>query len=65
MLLPDDITYEIDRARRQAQAVTIYLKQHQDHLVSARMLERKIQSIRHYIQYLETQYHIQEKLDQD
>lgn len=53
MILPSDITYEIDRARRQAQAVAICLKQHQDRPASAGMLLRKIHAIQQYIRYLE------------
>ena len=64
MILPDDVSYEIDRAQRQAQAVAIYLDQ-QDHCVARRMLEHKIRAIHTYIQYLEAQQHDQEKSDQD
>jgi hypothetical protein len=64
IFLPDDVTYEIDRAQRQAEAVVIYLGQ-QDQPVARRMLEHKIQALRHYIQYLEACQHDQEKTDQD
>ena len=64
MILPDDVAYEIGRAQRQAEAVAIYLRQ-QDHCVTRRMLEHKIESIHTYIQYLEACQHDQEKTDQD
>ena len=61
--LPDDVTYEIDRAQRQAEAVAIYLRQ-QDHCVARRMLEHKIEAINTYIQYLEA-HNDQEKSSED
>jgi hypothetical protein len=64
MILPDDVTYEIDRAQRQAQAVVIYLGQ-QDHCMARRMLEHKIETIHTYIQYLEAHQYDQEKSRQD
>jgi len=63
MILPDDVAYEIGRAQRQAQAVTIYLRQ-QDHTVARRMLEHKIRAIHTYIQYLEA-HNDQEKSSED
>jgi len=63
MILPDDVTYEVRRAQRQAEAVAIYLRQ-QDHSVARRMLEHKIQAIHTYIQYLEA-YNDQEKASED
>jgi hypothetical protein len=65
VILPDDVTYEIGRAQRQAEAVAICLEQHQDHPVSARMLRHKIQAIHTYIQYLEARQNDQEESDQD
>ena len=65
MILPDDVAYEIGRAQRQAEAVAIYLDQQHSHPVNSRMLEHKIQALRHYIQYLEASQHDQEKTDQD
>ncbi len=65
MILPDDVAYEIGRAQRQAEAVKIYLDQQHSHPVNGRMLEHKIQALRHYIQYLEASQHDQEKTDQD
>jgi hypothetical protein len=63
MILPDDVTYEISRARRQAEAVAIYLDQ-QDHSVARRMLKHKIRAIQHYIQHLEA-HNDQEKSSED
>ena len=63
MILPDDVTYEIGRAQRQAEAVAIYLDQ-QDRPIARRMLEHKIESIHTYIQYLEA-HNGQEESDQD
>ena len=65
MILPDDVAYEIGRAQRQAEAVEIYLDQQHSHPVNGRMLEHKIQALRHYIQYLEACQHDQEKTHQD
>ena len=65
MILPDDVAYEIRKAQQQAEAVEIYLDQQHSHPVNGRMLEHKIQALRHYIQYLEACQHDQEKTDQD
>jgi hypothetical protein len=65
VILPDDVAYEIRKAQRQAEAVEIYLDQQHSHPVNGRMLEHKIQALRHYIQYLEACQHDQEKTDQD
>ena len=63
IFLPDDVAYEIDRAQRQAEAVAIYLDQ-QDQPVARRMLEHKIDAIKHYIQYLKA-HNDQEKTSED
>ncbi len=65
MILPDDVVYEIRRARRQVEAVEIYLDQQHSHPVNGRMLEHKIRALRQYIQYLEASQHDQEETDQD
>ena len=63
MILPDDVVYEICRARRQVEAVAIYLDQ-QDRPIARRMLEHKIRAIHTYIQYLEAR-NDQEKSSED
>jgi len=63
IFLPDDVTYEIDRAQRQAEAVVIYLGQ-QDQPVARRMLEHKIRAIQDYIQHLKA-HNDQEKSSED
>jgi len=64
MILPDNVPYEIDRAHRQAEAVTIYLDQ-QDHPVGRRLLQHKIQAICIYINELEKIQHDKKTQDQD
>jgi len=54
MLIPSNIPYEIECAKRQSEAVAIFLKQHKDHPLAAKMLRNKMKSIENYIEYLET-----------